>query len=124
MLSRLVITCSIASDTSCLAIAIFISTCSDVFSNFLNSARNKSAFSLMVSTVDMFFLSSSTAFSSKSNANRLRGEGWKEGRDKNQLNKFSWVRPFSQQMKMDPDIFVYIMDTSHLSDLTENFAAE
>lgn len=56
--------------------------------------------------------------------NRLRGEGWKEGRDKIQLNKFSWVRPLSQQMTMDPAIFVYIMDTSHLSELTENFAAE
>ena len=56
--------------------------------------------------------------------NRLRGEGWKEGRDKNQLNEFSWVRPLSQQMTMDPAIFLYIMDTSHLSELTENFAAE
>ena len=56
--------------------------------------------------------------------NRVGGEGWKEGRDKNDLYKFSWVRPLSQQMTMDPAIFVYIMDTSHLSELTENFAAE
>ena len=37
--------------------------------------------------------------------NRLRGEGWKEGRDKNELYKFSWVRPLSQQMKISTDIF-------------------
>ena len=38
--------------------------------------------------------------------NRVRGEGWKVGRDKNLLNKFSWVRPLSQQMIMDPAVFV------------------
>ena len=71
----------------------------------------------------------SLAYSASRFARTLRnrvggGEGWKEGRDKNELYKFSWVRPLSQQMTMDPAIFVYIMDTSHLSELTENFAAE
>ena len=41
-----------------------------------------------------------------------------------ELFKFSCAGSLSQQMKMSTDIFILIMDTSHLSELTRSFSVE
>ena len=41
-----------------------------------------------------------------------------------ELFKFSCARSSSQQIKMSTDIFILIMDTSHLSELIRSFAVE
>ena len=41
-----------------------------------------------------------------------------------ELFKFSCAGSLSQQKKMSTDIFILIMDTSHLSELTRSFSVE
>ena len=62
-----------------------------------------------------------------------RGGGGEEGRGYGasgeiktnyELFKFSCAGSLSQQKKMSTDIFILIMDTSHLSELTRSFSVE
>ena len=65
---------------------------------------------------------------------RNRGEGERRGgegcgasgeiKTNYELFKFSCAGSLSQQMKMSTDIFILIMDTSRLSELTRSFAVE
>ena len=69
---------------------------------------------------------------------RNRGEGERGGRGRGgegygasgeiktnyELFKFSCAGSLSQQKKMSTDIFILIMDTSHLSELTRSFSVE
>ena len=41
-----------------------------------------------------------------------------------EIFKFSCAGSLSQQIKMSTDIFILIMDTSHLSELTRSFSVE
>ena len=69
---------------------------------------------------------------------RNRGEGERGGRGRGgegygasgelktnyEIFKFSCAGSLSQQKKMSTDIFILIMDTSHLSELTRSFSVE
>ena len=65
---------------------------------------------------------------------RNRGEGERRGgegcgvsreiKTNYELFKFSCAGSLSQQMKMSTNIFILIMDTSRLSELTRSFAVE
>ena len=65
---------------------------------------------------------------------RNRGEGERRGgegcgasgeiKTNYELFKFSCAGSLSQQKKMSTDIFILIMDTSHLFELTRSFSVE
>ena len=69
-------------------------------------------------------------FFARNRGERERGRGGEgcgasgEIKTNYELFKFSCAGSLSQQKKMSTDIFILIMDTSHLSELTRSFSVE